>query len=69
MFQYLKVKLRECLYSVLLFLANHRYNGQTLLMYDAHEETPKGLKSYAPYYLKLINWLLLTAWKITTTLR
>ncbi len=37
MFQYLKVKLRECLYSMLLFLANHRYNGQTLLMYDAHE--------------------------------
>ena len=37
MFQYLKIKLRECLYSVLLFLANHRYNGQTLLMYDAHE--------------------------------
>ena len=45
MFQFLEVKLRECYYSVFLFCVNLRYNGQTLLMYYAHEGNTKMVKT------------------------
>ncbi len=45
MFQFLKVKLRECYYSAFLFFVNYRYNGQTLLMYYAHEGNTKMVKT------------------------
>ena len=45
MFQFLKAKLGECLYSVCHFCANLRYNGQTMLMCHAHQGNTKIVKT------------------------